>query len=165
VECVLANPSPLLCHPKVAISLPLLSCTPIPPITVVRAVHRSSGLGLCPTYNRPVQDWVGGFSTSNRPVYNNEFVDLDCQRVVSISGEIENHWNLSKRNKVSPNPVRSCQIRPRFSENSSDLVIFPPNHAKKSLIQPDLVYIMPEIARIAKNITENLGKMVEVDGL
>lgn len=151
VECVLANPSPLLCHPKVTISLPLLSCTPIRPITVVRAVHGLGGLGLCPT--------------RNRPVYSNGFVGLGCQWVVSVSSETENHRNLSKCNEVSPDPMRSYQICPRFSENSSDLVRFPPNHTKKSLIQLDLMYIIPEISRIAKNVAENLGKMVGVDGL
>ena len=98
-------------------------------------------------------------------MYSNGFVDLGCQRVVSVSSETENHRNLSKHNEVSPDPVRSCQIRPRFGENSSNLVRFSPNHAKKSLIQLDLVYMMLEITRIAKNVAENLGKMARVDGL
>ena len=42
---------------------------------------------------------------------------------------------------------RSCQIHPKFGEILSDSMRFLSNRAEKSLVQPDPVFIVPEIDR------------------
>ncbi|XP_023877931.1 uncharacterized protein LOC111990390 [Quercus suber] len=57
---------------------------------------------------------------------------------IGYGGETNNHWNPPKRGEILPLHLRSCEI-------SLDPLRFLPNPAEKSLVQPDLVFIMPEI--------------------
>ena len=51
----------------------------------------------------------------------------------------------SKRDEISLDPARSCQIHPRSGEIPSDLARFLANRDEKSLVRPNPVFIMPKI--------------------
>ena len=61
--------------------------------------------------------------------------------------------------------VRSCQIHPRSGEILSDPVRFLPNLDEKSLVWPDLVFIVPEIDGFKWKSGRNLEKMAKFYGL
>ena len=65
----------------------------------------------------------------------------------SVSGEPNYHWNPSKRDEISLDPAKSCQIHPRSGEIPSNLARFLANRDEKSLVRPNPVFIMPKIDR------------------
>ena len=116
-----------------------------PPSVGDRAVHGLGGSGFCPTRNQPIQDQVGGFSTHNRPVIVTNLSVRVASGWWSVSGEPDYHRNASKCGEISPDPARFCQIHPRSGEIPSDPMRFLANHDEKSLVRPDLMFIMPKI--------------------
>ena len=66
----------------------------------------------------------------------------------SVSGEHDYHQNASKRNEISADPTRSCQIHPRSDEIPLDSTRFLANRDEKSLVWPNSVFIVPKMAGI-----------------
>lgn len=101
---------------------------------------------------------VGGFSTHNWPI----IVTDSLVRVASwwslVSGELDYHQNLLKHDEILPDSTSSCQIHSRSSEISLDLTRFLLNLNEKSLVQPDLVFIVPEINKYKWKSGWNLEK-------
>ena len=127
-----------------------------------RAINRSGGLGLCLTCNWPIQDRVGDFPTCNRPMYNNRCINSSCRWVVVSFG-----WNQKSPEftETWQDLARFAEDPPRFSLNLLDPARFLPNHVEKSLVWPNLVYIMLEITKLVENLAKSLEKMAEVNGL
>ena len=100
-------------------------------IMLSRGVHGSGKSSLCPTRNRPVRDQVGRFSTRNWPFKRVGFHGLVCQRVASVSGEVETRRKTQKNCQNQWDLARSSQDLVRISSNP---MIFPPNRAENCRI-------------------------------
>ena len=117
---------------------------------MVRVVHEMVGLGLCPTCNQLVQNWVGGFPSRNWLML------WVCQFGLLASGcgfHVE-----PKITGICWNAARSCQIHPSSGKILSDLVRFSPNHVEKSSVRSDPVYIVLEINKFSSKCGPNFGK-------
>ena len=67
---------------------------------ISRVVHGLGGSGFFPTRNQLVQDWMGGFSTSNRPVTVKDLLIQVADGWWSVSGEHDYHRNASKHGEI-----------------------------------------------------------------
>ena len=101
----------------------------------VRVVHGLRRLGLCPARNRPITNRVASFPTYNRPIRGLGFTSRFFIGWASVLGEVKNRWKPSKKAEKWRDFTRSVRnLVLDLAEVSSDLLIFPPNHAKNRQI-------------------------------
>ena len=108
--------------------------------TRTRAGH---GSGFCPTRNWPVQDRVGGFSTRNWPI-----TITNCRFELPAGGgrfRVNSIITGMLRNAAISRQIWRDLARSIRGEIPSDSVRFLANRDGKSLVRPDLVFIVPKI--------------------